>query len=85
MLKKVCTFLLLLILGGTTATHAKRPISFDDVVKVERISGPQVSPDGRWVAYVKGTVDVEANKTSRHIWLVPTAGGEPRQLTRGEG
>ncbi len=74
-----------MVLAIATAAFAKRPITFEDMAKIQRISDPQVSPDGRWVAYVQGTVDLEANKTVRHIWLVPAAGGEPKQLTRGEG
>jgi len=75
---------LFLILGGTVA-NAKRPITFDDMMKVQRISDPQVSPDGRWVAYVQGAVDFEANKIVNHIWLISRGGGEPKQLTNGEG
>jgi dipeptidyl aminopeptidase/acylaminoacyl peptidase len=63
---------------------AKRPMTVDDLMKVERISAPQVSPDGKWVAYVQGTVNLEANKVRRHLWLVPVEGGTPKQLTRGE-
>ena len=55
------------------------------MMKVRRISDPQVSPDGRWVAYVQGAVDFEANKVVNHVWLIGTGGGEPRQLTNGEG
>jgi dipeptidyl aminopeptidase/acylaminoacyl peptidase len=54
-------------------------------MKVQRISDPQVSPDGRWVAYVRGAVDFEANKVVNHIWLISTEGGEPKQLTAGDG
>ena len=75
---------LVLFLGGTVA-NAKRPITFDDLMKVHRISDPQVSPDGRWVAYVQGAVEFEANKVVNHIWLIGTGGGEPNQLTNGEG
>ena len=75
---------LFLLLGGTVA-NAKRPITFDDMMKVQRISDPQVSPDGRWVAYVQGAVDFEANKVVNHIWLISRGGGEPQQLTNGEG
>ncbi len=64
---------------------AKRPIAFEDLMKVQRISEPQVSPDGRWVAYVQTTVDLEGNKKTGHIWLVSIEGREARQLTRGEG
>ena len=72
------------ILGGNVA-NAKRPITFDDLMKVQRISDPQVSPDGRWVAYVQGGVDFEANKVVNHIWLIRSEGSEPKQLTTGDG
>jgi dipeptidyl aminopeptidase/acylaminoacyl peptidase len=75
---------LFVVLGGNVA-EAKRPITFDDLMKVQRISDPQVSPDGRWIAYVQGAVDFEANKVVKHLWLIGTEGGEPKQLTAGDG
>ena len=75
---------LFLIIGGTVA-NAKRPITFDDMMKMQRVSDPQVSPDGRWVAYVQGAVDFDANKVVSHIWLISSGGGDPKQLTNGEG
>lgn len=83
MLKK--TLLLATFVLPAMQTYARHPITFEDLMKVQRISDPQVSPDGRWVAYVQTTVDVEANKKTGHIWLVPTEGGAPRQLTAGDG
>jgi dipeptidyl aminopeptidase/acylaminoacyl peptidase len=65
-----------------TQTPAKHAITFDDLIRLDRVSEPQVSPDGQWVAYKVGTPDKEANRTASNIWLVPTAGGAPRQLTR---
>jgi len=75
---------LFMVLGGNVA-EAKRPMTFDDLMKVQRISDPQVSPDGRWIAYVQGAVDFGANKVVKHIWLVRAEGGEPKQLTTGDG
>jgi dipeptidyl aminopeptidase/acylaminoacyl peptidase len=75
---------LFLVLGGDVA-QAKRPITFDDLMKVQRISDPQVSPDGRWVAYVQAAVDFEANKVVKHLWLIRADGGAPKQLTTGKG
>jgi dipeptidyl aminopeptidase/acylaminoacyl peptidase len=62
---------------------AKRPVTFDDLIAMHRISDPQISPDGKWVAYSVATPDKDANRSVRNIWLVPVAGGESRQLTRG--
>lgn len=62
----------------------KRPISFKDLISLHRVSEPQISPDGKWIAYSVATPDLEANHSVRDIWAVPTAGGgEARQLTRG--
>lgn len=61
--------------------EGKRPIKVEDLFKFQRVGDPQISPDGKLVVYTVGTVDRAANKTITHLWLVPTAGGEPRQLT----
>ncbi|HZT81748.1 MAG TPA: hypothetical protein VFA26_16095, partial [Gemmataceae bacterium] len=45
--------------GG--AAEGKRPMTVDDLFKFKRVSDPQISPDGKWVAYVVGTVDLEKN------------------------
>ena len=71
-------------LGSATvfsAIAAPRPMTFDDLVACHRLSSPQASPDGKWVAYVATDVDKAANKTDSDIWLVPADGGTPRRLT----
>jgi dipeptidyl aminopeptidase/acylaminoacyl peptidase len=85
MKKTIEAGLVLVLLTSCPEVIAKRPITFEDLIKIQRISEPQVSPDGRWIAYVQGTVNFETNKIVRHIWLIPGEGGEPRQLSRGEG
>jgi len=70
------------ILAAAASACAKRPMTFEDMMKIERISDPQISPDGKWIAYVDTSVDLASNHAAGHIWLVPAEGGEPRQLTR---
>ncbi len=81
-----CGFLGTLLLGGGLAVSAqeaaKHPITFDDMIKLHRISEPQVSPDGKWVAYTVATPDMEANRNASNIWMVPTEGGAALQLTQ---
>lgn len=72
--------ILLLALAGSA--QQKRAMTFDDLMAMHRVAEPQVSPDGKWVAYSVGTPDLDANRIPRNIWLVPLAGGEPKQLTR---
>ena len=59
----------------------KKPLTFDDLMRVQRIADPQISPDGKWIAYTVTAVDKEKNSKDSDIWILPIAGGEPRQLT----
>src|SRR5262249_49417444 len=59
----------------------KRPMTVDDLFKFQRISDPQISPDGKTVAYIVTTVDLPGNKTSSSIWLVSTLNGKSHPLT----
>jgi dipeptidyl aminopeptidase/acylaminoacyl peptidase len=59
----------------------KRPLSFDDLMKVQRVADPQISPDGKWIAYTVTVVDKDKNTRNSDIWIMPATGGEARQLT----
>jgi len=72
------------LLAACSVAQAKHSLTFEDLVKVQRIADPQLSPDGKWIAYEVGVVDLAANKTVKHIRVIPAEGGEPRQLTRGD-
>jgi dipeptidyl aminopeptidase/acylaminoacyl peptidase len=78
---KLELFLCLAAITAPRPALAKRPITVEDLLKVERITEPQVSPDGKWIAYVQTHVDLAANKKMGHIWVMSSSGGEPRQLT----
>jgi dipeptidyl aminopeptidase/acylaminoacyl peptidase len=62
---------------------APRPLRHDDLWAIAIPSDPQLSPDGRQVAYVVTTADQERDDYYSRIWIVPAAGGEPRLLTFG--
>ena len=61
---------------------AKHPITFDDMIKMHRLAEAQISPDGKWVVYTVMTPDMDANRNTSSIWMVPTGGGAPQQLTQ---
>jgi dipeptidyl aminopeptidase/acylaminoacyl peptidase len=61
---------------------ARRAITFNDLISMHRVSDPQISPDGLWIAYSVATPNLEGNRMSRDIWIVPAGGGDSRQLTR---
>jgi dipeptidyl aminopeptidase/acylaminoacyl peptidase len=73
----------IILVVPSLAQTQKRAIQFDDMIAMHRVSDPQVSPDGKWVAYVVSTPDMQANHSVSDIWLVPATGGAERELTRG--
>jgi dipeptidyl aminopeptidase/acylaminoacyl peptidase len=54
-----------------------------DLTRIRFVSDAQVSPDGRAVAFVVTTLSEERDEYLSQIWLVDTAGGEPRRFTAG--
>jgi dipeptidyl aminopeptidase/acylaminoacyl peptidase len=58
-----------------------RPITSDDLLALPVLNDPQISPDGRQVAFTVTRADRDANAYRTHLWLVPSGGGDARQLT----
>jgi len=75
---------LLCAANAITAQTARRPLTIDDLLKVRRVGDPQLSPDGRLIAYQISDPDKAANRSRTQIYLIPVAGGQPVQLTSGE-
>ncbi|MDH5715804.1 MAG: DPP IV N-terminal domain-containing protein, partial [Candidatus Aminicenantes bacterium] len=82
MMRRTVIFLsLLLIIASISLADEKRPITFNDLISMGRLGDPQVSPDGKLIAYVVTYYDLKTNSSNSDIWLMPIAGGEPRKLT----
>lgn len=71
----------LLVVLVSVAGAQKRAITHDDFFHIKRVSDPQVSPDGQWIAYVLTEYDKPANTSNSAIWLVSIYGGQSRRLT----
>jgi len=67
-------------LGLAQPAPAKRPMTFEDMMKMKRLGETAVSPDGRWLAYSVTTVDLDQNTKTAELWLQAIAGGEPIKL-----
>jgi len=65
----------------TLAFAQKQPFDINALLALQRISDPQISPDGQWVAFTVQSVDTAANKKPQQVWIVPLNGGMPRQIT----
>ena len=60
---------------------AKRPVMIDDFARLKSVGDPQLSPDGRWVAYTVSTIDLEKDKRDTDLWMVGWDGGDEIRLT----
>jgi len=71
--------------SGTRAlaqdAKALRNIQIDDYFALKSVGGPILSPDGAWVAYTVRTKDLENDRSETRLWMISTAGGEPRPMT----
>jgi dipeptidyl aminopeptidase/acylaminoacyl peptidase len=61
----------------------KRLLTADDIFRGQEITDPQVSPDGRWIAYTVTGLDREADKQRSAVWMVDWEGGQNLQVTFG--
>jgi dipeptidyl aminopeptidase/acylaminoacyl peptidase len=82
------------LIVAATATLAAQPASnsaaktaptVDEILSIKRVAAPEISPDGRWVAYTVRETNWDDNAYETEIWLVDASGaGSPRQLTNGK-
>ncbi len=69
------------VLFFTGFAAEKRAISFDDFIKIKRITDPQISPKGDKIAFVVTEMNLENNSSNSDIWIVSSEGGDPWPLT----
>ncbi len=80
--RRFAFWICLLLPIPAVAADAKRPMKIEDLFRFKRVSEPQISPDGKTVAYVVGEVDLAGNKSTSALWLAASDGKTPpRQLT----
>src|SRR5579872_191245 len=60
-----------------------RPVTFDDYAKMVRVSDPQISSNGKEVAFVVTRTDMTSNDRKSEIDVVDLASGATRSLTYG--
>ncbi len=70
--------------AASAAAQTARPMTLVDLLNVAQLSDPQLSPDGRQVAYVLGQADWKVNRRITHIWRVGIDGTGTLQMTSGK-
>jgi dipeptidyl aminopeptidase/acylaminoacyl peptidase len=75
---------LLALTTALTAQTARHTLKLDDIARFREVRDPNVSPDGKLVAYVVSTIDTKEDKSSAHIWVASVDGKTDRQMTFGQ-
>jgi Tol biopolymer transport system component len=77
----LCGVLILMAVAPAGA----RPFTATDLARLDRVSDPHISPDGRFVAYNVRSTDWEANRGVNAVWVLErTAAGAPPRLIRDQ-
>ena len=85
--RSAATSVLLTILcaGMPARAQTRRPMTLIDIAELPRVVGPQLSPDGRALAYMLSSTDWKAGRLVYHLWRQDVGGSTPVQLTFSEG
>ena len=81
-MKRILILLFILAFAGA-GVQAQSSFSFDTMLNLRRVGDPQLSPDGRRVAYTVGVVNKADNRTVTQIYSVRIDGSDAKQLTKG--
>ncbi|MEQ1922721.1 MAG: S9 family peptidase [Pyrinomonadaceae bacterium] len=76
---------LVLVIAAAFAAQAQITFNVNDLINLKRVGDPQVSPDGKWIAYTVGTVDKAANRTVTQIHMMANDGSSKKQITNATG
>ena len=70
--------------SGGVPCDEPHPFSVHDMLAMDRVTDPHVSPDGKLVVFVLRNTDLEANRGRTDLWVVGADGTDLRQLTSHE-
>ena len=62
-------------------TPAPRAITVDDAFEIREVRDPQITDDGKWVAYTVSTASLKEDKTETRVWMAPAGGGDAIVMT----
>jgi len=71
----------LLAAPAAPAAAAARPLRPEDVFALKEVADPELSPEGKWVAYTVTTMDAKEDESDTDIYMAPFAGGPALRLT----
>ena len=84
-MKRFVVVVALLSVGLCSFAQAQnRTYTIEDLLKVRRVGDPQISPDGKHVAFAIGDVNLDGNRVVTQIYTTSLQGGSVKQLTSGD-
>jgi dipeptidyl aminopeptidase/acylaminoacyl peptidase len=84
-MKPLVSLLICISLFELVQAQEKRLIAASDLYRLQTISDPRLSPDGKWVVYSLSSVDSAKDKQTSDIWMASLDGKDQVQLTNAEG
>jgi len=81
---KTLLFILVGLCSNALAQTVKKPFKPTDFYHIPTLDEPQLSPDGKWIAYSLAEVDSAKDKRVSHIWMQSYDGKQSIQLTFGD-
>jgi dipeptidyl aminopeptidase/acylaminoacyl peptidase len=72
------------IFCGVSLAAAVETPTLEQSLSMKSVAGPQISPDGRYVAYSVQQANWDANDFISQIWIAVTATGDRYRLTSGK-
>ncbi|OQY86517.1 MAG: hypothetical protein B6D42_01060 [Anaerolineae bacterium UTCFX5] len=60
----------------------KTPYQTADLVRINSVEDPRISPDAKWIAFVRVSADLDKNAYLRNLWIASIDGTELYALTR---
>ncbi len=79
MLRNLFVLLLPVLVWGAGSTP-----TIDESLGMKSVAGPQISPDGRYVAYIVNQTNWDENEFVQQIWIAVPSTGDRYQLTSGK-
>jgi len=85
-MRKLLWAFLLLVPAGAIAvppTGPERNFTARDLFDLEAAADPEISPDGRWIAYTRRSGDIMTDRFRPSIWLIDTQTGRQMPVASG--
>jgi Tol biopolymer transport system component len=85
-MRRILSPVVLVLLACVPSVKAQlRGVTAEDYFAFENAGDPQISPDGKWVAYTVTTIDQKTNRRMSRIWLAALDGSHPAVPYSSEG